>query len=138
MKVDNSSWTSFSTQLTSAGFTCSNETVTGLGTGYCGIQKDCATVGKNLSNIVISINGTNLQVTPSGYLVDGTASGWKCVAAVMGGVAKNTEVQFGTYFLANYYAQFNYDNNTVSLAVNSLNSFNTTLVVPSDNSSDDD
>lgn len=141
MKIDATSYGTLNSTLSGAGFSCnaiSNKT----GSGYCGTTSDCTTVAANLSNMYIAINGTKLQVSPSGYLVNNDksitgSSTWKCMTAVQGANITATQVYLGTYFLANYYAQFNYDNSTVSLAASSVNSFNNTIVVPSDSSDDD-
>lgn len=80
-----------------------------------------------------------MEIPPAGYLFSQQSvnPAWKCVIAVRGGGTNETEINFGTYLLANYYSEFHYDNLTMGLAVNSKNSWNATIEY-SDSEDDDD
>lgn len=145
MQIDETSYGTLNSTLNGAGFSCNPITKKSTtGAGWCGTTQDCTTAAANLSSMTIGINSTKLMVAPAGYLVNNVksltgSSSWKCMVAIQGSNSVNaSQVNLGTYFLANYYAQFNYDNNTVSLAASSVNSFNNTIVLPSDSSDDDD
>lgn len=69
-----------------------------------------------------------MTIPPLGYLfsdfdVSDLNPNWQCVVAIRGWKKDLHDVAFGTYLLANYYAQFDYDAMTVSFGMNTLNSW---------------
>jgi len=138
MRVDNETWTNFKTQITTAdpSFECDSKNYS----GWCGSHHDCSDALSNLSDVTLAVNDTyKMSIPPAGYLFSKSSVNpdWNCVMAIRGGLGNKTEVQLGTYFLANYYTEFHYDNMTIGLGVNKFNSWNAT-VEPAASPSDDD
>ena len=89
----------------------------------------CKKFEKELSDLVINIDGTSYSIPSYGYLVEDFED-YKCVIAVSYlGILANQYV-LGDTFLRNFYVSFNYENLTVSLAqnVNAPSSFYVHLV----------
>lgn len=95
------------------------------------VQKPCEEVEPHVSNFTLVIDNTALTVTPKGYLIRGedwhpqfadTTAQQVCVFPFTKRDGfDGTDLQlfaFGAVFLRNYYSVFDWDNNTVSFAVN--------------------
>jgi len=100
MAVDNTSWTELSAIFESVGFNCSS--------GYCGSPKNCSDLYGKMSYIKIVIDDSAYWIPPQGYtLRKQRISNDACVVAITSSGSHGI-ITLGTYFLASYYAQFNY------------------------------
>ena len=83
---------------------------------------------KELSNLVLNIDGTDYTIPPYGYLLQDFESHKCAVAVSYVGILANQYV-LGETFLRNFFVSFNYGNYTISLAqnVNAPKSFNISL-----------
>lgn len=135
-RVSNESFSNLTKALLKAdkSFSC-NET-----SGWCGSTNECASA--SLPNLTITANTTTLNIPALGYLMNGDMDGdsaWKCTLGIRGGMPAKHPVLLGTYFLANYYAEFDYDNLAVGLAPNAYSSWTSSVIyVPSSSDDDDD
>jgi len=116
MKVDNDTWEIFSQNLTASGFDCAN--------GYCSSDESCSDLYSNMSGIKIVIDGSFYSIPPIGMTyrqqsINNTAA---CLVAISNGAATG-QIELGSYFLASYYATFDYGAEQVSFGVNSRNSY---------------
>lgn len=121
MKVDDDIWNSFETNFTKAGFTC-NSTA-------CGSTKECTSLYSGMENIEVVFNSTAFFIPPSGYTYrkQSLNQDYKCMIAIESGL-KSGQVTLGTYFMANFYAEFDYVQMTVGLGINTFAAWNATSI----------
>jgi len=129
MTVSDTEWTALSKTFTAAGFTCD--------ANYCSsMTTTCADM--TLKSLYLNIDPTNLDngstsqtkftIPPLGYtfrtqtyVIDA-----KCVVAITGG-AEAGKATLGTYFLANYYTEFDYSTSKISFSTNSKSAWTSTI-----------
>jgi hypothetical protein len=121
MKVDDDIWSSFSSNFTNAGFTC-DET-------ECGSTEECSSLYSGMEDIEVVFNSTAFFIPPSGYTYrkQSKNADWNCMIAIEPGL-KAGEVTLGTYFMANFYAEFDYDQLQVGLGINTFAAWNSSSI----------
>jgi len=100
--------------------------------GVCFTEMDCEEAAEELDgkSFIVIVNETyHLSIPPAGYLVEVSEenSESKCMTNIIKDKSLSEKAIFGTSFLANFYAEFDYDAMTISLASNTLNGFNATI-----------
>jgi len=87
-------------------------------------------------------NTTTLTIPPQGYLMSGenqtVNTNWTCLLAIRGGMPDGHPVVLGSYFLANFYAEFDYDKLAVNISPNAYSSWKSSVVYVGPSSDDDD
>ena len=82
-----------------------------------------------MEDIEVVFNSTAFFIPPSGYTYrkQSKNADWNCMIAIEPGL-KAGEVTLGTYFMANFYAEFDYDQLQVGLGINTFAAWNSSSI----------
>lgn len=119
MRVDNATWANIKSAVTASdpSWNCTKI----QGSEWCGTPNSCDSINATLPSITITVNDTyDLTIPALGETYRQNPLGmsdWKCTLAISNYLPLNktidNQIILGTYFLASYYAQLNYDSMTV-------------------------
>jgi len=127
MRVDDLTWTNIKQIVMNSNqdFNCTQI----QGSEWCGTTTPCESVNATLPDITITFNSTELTIPAYGATMRHNSfdnNDWACTLAITNGMSDGN-ITLGTYFLASYYAELDYDSMQMSIGDNSKSSWSATI-----------